>query len=882
MIDISHKQAQYLLRVAEDKRLPEEQWTALQNHLERCESCRAYRDHRARVARGIHHLMDLRWRHMAGPSAAMAGSVAASRQQRKLHTRRAVYLTLGALVLVALAVLGRLNKIPFLAAAPRPMMTSTPLPTIAPTPAERFRGVVVFASGQGGNNDIYLLNATGSDTPELTNLTQYPADDTAPIWSPDGEWIAFLSNRAQPDEKTKYELYVMTIAGTHLTRLTGEPDIEWQGPLSWSADGRWIAMAGRRMAEGGDLWEYLVPVGSDAQERGRLVSLPQSRGTTGWARFSSAQPLLAVQVADGGILVYDLSDGWSAVPTVEDTGLLGLQVGMDGAFDWAMGGNSLLYLAKGVGGTQIRISRTIGIYSRDTAEQTGEQLSELAVPQLESLSFQPGGMLISTLQDEHSTGCRMVQFYDVFLYDKTHVTPVPGLCVTGRLEHESWTPRGQPQSTTRWLVVEGRPEQGGEKDGLYAVVVPAPLAPARPELYVRLADLPLTSGTVPLVRPVHASLNIQPQPAFARDPASPLAAAPVGLPGNLLAVEKPPSGLSVAGLWQMHPDGSQQRLVVPADGSMDCPAWSPDRTMVAFTSDRSFQELVADSDHGQKRGPDEIFVIDAAGTGRISQLTHPIFGFTDLPDLVQRYTCPVWSPDSKYLATVSTNGQGAGVQVMDISGRLLRYVPSGLPSRTAGLVWAPDGESLLLAEPAMRGSPATIVRVPWRLPVASNTIVSLEGWDDIQGLALSPDGQQLAVILVRFAAEDHAAEAILRVYRLPGMTRIYQHALLGYDPRMIHGEGHISWLPEDDLVVLIPGSPLGQYKGILTRFIPTEDIIQDIVLSGDEIYDWTLNGAWLVYASESGLWGMPLNGRFDARVSSLLLTKEMFQRLSWR
>ena len=44
----------------------------------------------------------------------------------------------------------------------------------------------------GVMNDIYVIDITGDN---LRRLTDHPWQDLEPAWSPDGQWIAFWSNR---------------------------------------------------------------------------------------------------------------------------------------------------------------------------------------------------------------------------------------------------------------------------------------------------------------------------------------------------------------------------------------------------------------------------------------------------------------------------------------------------------------------------------------------------------------------------------------------------------------------------------------------------------------------------------------------------------------
>jgi Tol biopolymer transport system component len=57
-----------------------------------------------------------------------------------------------------------------------------------------------------------------------------------PAWSPDGRWIVFWSDRVSA-EATKGDLYVATVDGEIVERLTYEPEL-WHFAPSWQPVGR--------------------------------------------------------------------------------------------------------------------------------------------------------------------------------------------------------------------------------------------------------------------------------------------------------------------------------------------------------------------------------------------------------------------------------------------------------------------------------------------------------------------------------------------------------------------------------------------------------------------------------------------------------------------
>jgi eukaryotic-like serine/threonine-protein kinase len=87
---------------------------------------------------------------------------------------------------------------------------------------------VYLARGEP-QQDLFIADRAGTPPRRLTDDI---AQDIVPRWSPDGRWIAFLSDRGG-----KYEIWKVRPEGSGLAKLTHEPGREVIAPV-WSPDGR--------------------------------------------------------------------------------------------------------------------------------------------------------------------------------------------------------------------------------------------------------------------------------------------------------------------------------------------------------------------------------------------------------------------------------------------------------------------------------------------------------------------------------------------------------------------------------------------------------------------------------------------------------------------
>jgi Tol biopolymer transport system component len=185
------------------------------------------------------------------------------------------------------------------------------LPASSSTNAPTGRIAFSLGSGSGPNDihaEIYAVDADGSG---LVRLTDDPAADFDPSWSPDGRRIAY-----RHEDERSGQIYVMNADGSQQRNLTRRRGLDYSP--AWSPDGRRIAFGSVRAGKA-TIW-VMRPDGSGRRRLSRVYGeypawSPDGRkiafdhispGSTDWdiwvmnADGSHARPLIASGASEQG------------------------------------------------------------------------------------------------------------------------------------------------------------------------------------------------------------------------------------------------------------------------------------------------------------------------------------------------------------------------------------------------------------------------------------------------------------------------------------------------------------------------------------------------------------------------------------------------------
>ncbi|HEY7658960.1 MAG TPA: DPP IV N-terminal domain-containing protein [Actinomycetota bacterium] len=150
---------------------------------------------------------------------------------------------------------------------------------------------IVFQSDRAGTFDIWVMDVDGSNPVRITEFENGTADEYAPIWSPDGQQIAFIRGKYTNGGAGK--LWVIAADGSNGHLLLDEPLVSFP---AWSPDGTRIAF------EVGDWPEVSVQV---LELETEAIS---DLGEGFHPIWSPDSTQLAISIQDGGFATVPLED----------------------------------------------------------------------------------------------------------------------------------------------------------------------------------------------------------------------------------------------------------------------------------------------------------------------------------------------------------------------------------------------------------------------------------------------------------------------------------------------------------------------------------------------------------------------------------------------
>ena len=156
---------------------------------------------------------------------------------------------------------------------------------------------IAFVSDRTGDVEIFSMDSGGENVVQLTDT---PGNDWSPDWSPNGDQIAFASDRTG-----NWEIYVMDADGTNVRQLSDSPG-DNQGP-AWSPNGDQIAFGSNRT---GDFEIYIKNLQS-----GEVQQITDSPGTDFEPVWSPNGNMIAFATARAGPLEVFLMSADGENPT---------------------------------------------------------------------------------------------------------------------------------------------------------------------------------------------------------------------------------------------------------------------------------------------------------------------------------------------------------------------------------------------------------------------------------------------------------------------------------------------------------------------------------------------------------------------------------------
>ncbi|MEW5826238.1 MAG: DUF5050 domain-containing protein [Candidatus Bipolaricaulota bacterium] len=218
---------------------------------------------------------------------------------------------------------------------------------------------IAFETNRDGNWEIYTMNADGT---EQTNRSEDAGYDGFARWSPDGAKIAFVTDRESTSPPLlsatpklilpgyNLEIFVMRADGGGQTNLTQNP--AWDTSPSWSPDGQRIVFETDRdtsgiviLASPPDLGREIYAMDADGDNVTRLSNSPEDDLYPMWSPVGSK--IVFQSSRDGNPEIYVMNGDGSGQVRLTD------HVAQDSMPCWSPDGNWITFQSGRDGNTEI-------------------------------------------------------------------------------------------------------------------------------------------------------------------------------------------------------------------------------------------------------------------------------------------------------------------------------------------------------------------------------------------------------------------------------------------------------------------------------------------------------------------------------------------------